>query len=323
MKLDSEKRLLKALKQDLPEKFQQLKLAWQKIDTEIHKYASSLPNAEAFWRDIDFVASYSNTVNFFKYAKNAWLPDRKETTFLKTDRLGQHIRGYMFTSNEFPWPVTNDVPDLPKLQLDLDKISEFIGVNIGNGFLQFFEEYTTCPSFRHIPRIKISEELITELPEFTNTVKRQIRKKHVEDFNETFGDEARALTISGFSKKTLAIDFTYGFIYGDLRQIISEDYVDLYSSIEEDFNHFDLLSEAFVKYSKIMYEQFRFEPQLFGLHQPQQHSFDELETTLFDNAHFDVGGAILIKQSPEKPETFSYDWAAWHDGWCYYYNWDP
>lgn len=45
-----------------------------------------------------------------------------------------------------------------------------------------------------------------------------------------------------------------------------------------------------------MYEQNRSEPQLFGLYQPQQHSTDELETTLFDNAYESyVDGAILIK----------------------------
>ncbi|MDD5029772.1 MAG: hypothetical protein PHH58_09775 [Rhodoferax sp.] len=68
------------------------------------------------------------------YCLPRFLPlDKTNQTHRLADQLGP---GFPFTSAQWPWPLENDEPMQPIVQINLDNAGKLLGENIGDGLLQ-------------------------------------------------------------------------------------------------------------------------------------------------------------------------------------------
>jgi len=73
-----------------------------------------------------------------KLIRPTYVPIIEKCELRSLDRSRSMIFGVPWTSEEYPWPLYNDYPAGPLVQLDLDDVSAAIGETIGSGFLQVF-----------------------------------------------------------------------------------------------------------------------------------------------------------------------------------------
>jgi predicted DNA-binding WGR domain protein len=282
-----EDQLFCALNKNVPNEFKKLRLIWDKLNQKLER----LFGKDDWHRGSK---SFETLTGLMFCSKWGWTPRGKTVNFLETARFGQHAFGYMYTSNEYPWPCFNNVPYTPIIQLDLDVISDCIGVNIGSGFLQLFDclfcsSYDRAPHyFRHIPRNKISQELLTEFPTYTPEEKKVISKHIIyPNFENTFSETSAAIQIDGFGSKFFALPAIF-----DFDRIIEEvdtlknDIEDLdekfYKKIKSYFNNFDKALAQVRNYADSHSGNYSFNASFFGLYKPIQTYFNESDITLFN-----------------------------------------
>ncbi|MFC1796932.1 hypothetical protein ACFL1V_07535 [Pseudomonadota bacterium] len=203
------------LRKDLPEDFLHAYELWLDVEKKIESHYQDLKKsgagAEEFVDVIDGFFEFTSVDALFKKSSWAWAPSGKVAPFNITDRLGQHFFGAMFTCEEHEWPMHNQCPYKPFLQLDLDKASETAGVCIGSGFLQLFE----TPAFevfagyflRHIPRQYISAETMTPLPTFSQEQEKKIEETYVWDVEDIFGAKSICINLDGFDNKRFSMPY--------------------------------------------------------------------------------------------------------------------
>ena len=230
----------------------------------------------------------------FSSAAWGWLIREKQVPFLKTDRFGSHLNGQMYTSSEFPWPFFGDKAYLPKIQLDLDKVSEYIKEDVGSGLLQLYEgdfdgnDFDDWYILRHIPRKKVTSRLLTDIPEGVVEC-----------------EYSRVSNIQAFGKKVLRgdfiqlEDFELGWQIEDGLSGIAENYA-------REVARFEKSREKFVEYWEDYSEANGRGPTLFGFHDAIQSSASDFEDiTLFDldgatDIYGDGGGCIRLDYSKSK-----------------------
>ena len=126
---------------DLPEHFVTLKAIWGEIKAGLQSHMCNLPpdEREDFFDAINFCGEFKTIEEFFIKSCWGWKPSGRKVKFSETDRFGQHFYGAMYTSKAYPWPMHDDIPYLPYLQIDLDKAGALIDARVGDGFLQLFQ----------------------------------------------------------------------------------------------------------------------------------------------------------------------------------------
>jgi len=286
--LSPQDQLFDELQKNTPNEFKILKSIWDKINKKLGRFATE----NYFYENFN---SYKTLTGLIFCSRWGWTPSGKTVSFLETERFGQHAFGYMYTSDEYPWPCYNNVPCTPIIQLDLDVISDCIGVNVGSGFIQLFD-CMFCPGndhefydFRHIPREKISQELLTEFPTFTPEEKKMI-SKHLRypNFENTFSKSSSAIHIDGLGSKFFAMppfDSHFDQMMEEL-DTLKNDIKDLdekfYQTVEPYFQDLDKALAQVMNYANSHSGNYQFSASFFGLYEPIQTYFYESDITLFD-----------------------------------------
>lgn len=132
---------------------------------------------------IDFIQDFTQA---FASGTWSWRPIIEEVADDKVNRLGEVIKGPIYTSEEFPWPEASGFPMAPLIQLDLRKSSEIGGIELGDGLLQVWmpHEAITTPLFiRMVPRA------YTDLSKLTPTVTLPDELEPLQKRGETWSDE--------------------------------------------------------------------------------------------------------------------------------------
>jgi predicted DNA-binding WGR domain protein len=93
-------------------------------------------------------------------------------SFVPLDRSNRHhrlddqaMRGFPFTSANWPWPLTDaGQPMQPLAQIDLEKAGILLGTELGRGLLQVWAMDTNEPLLRTIPPSALEDDLDTYYP---------------------------------------------------------------------------------------------------------------------------------------------------------------
>lgn len=274
---DLESQLLGVLRKDMPEAFKKLKSICAKIDTKLEQFGGKK------LKSIDY-SGYKRLADTLSYSRWGWVPGGKTVSFLETDRFGQHVFGNMYTSDEYPWPTDNEIPYLPIIQLDLDVISNHIGVNIGEGFIQLFDGMH-IPDLdgdyyflRQIPRDKISPKLLTDFPSYTTAEIKLINKKNLiyRDFESNFKDDA--IHIEQFGEKIFVFPKVAELLYDDIEMLrfdIESADKALYQKVNKYLDSFDNAWHQVQDYDKHI-ERYQYSASFFGLYEPIQSELVDL-----------------------------------------------
>jgi predicted DNA-binding WGR domain protein len=282
-----EDQLFDALNKNVPSEFKKLRLIWDKLNQKLER----LFGKDNWHRGSK---SFETLTGLMFCSKSGWTPRGKTVSFLETDRFAQHAFGYMYTSDEYPWPSYNNVPCKPIIQLDLDVISDCIGVNIGSGFIQLFDcifcqGYDHEPyDFRHIPRDKISQELLTEFPTYTLEEKQMISKHLIHpNFENTFSETSSAIHIDGFGSKFFALPAIHDFDriieeVDTLKNDIEDLDENFYKKIKSYFKQLDKALAQVRNYANSHSGSYKFNASFFSLYKPIQTYFNKSDITLFN-----------------------------------------
>ena len=132
---------------------------------------------------IDFIQDFTQA---FESGTWSWRPIIEELADDKVNRLGEVIKGPIYTSEEFPWPEASGLPMAPLIQLDLRKSSEIGGIELGDGLLQVWMPHKaiTTPLF-----IRVVPRAYTDLSKLTPTVTLPDELAPLQKRGETWSDE--------------------------------------------------------------------------------------------------------------------------------------
>jgi predicted DNA-binding WGR domain protein len=254
--------------------------------------------------------------------------------FLKSDPLGSHVMGLMYTSTEFPWPEVNGILAIPRVQINLSQISDLIALDIGAGIVQVFDCWAQDPGdgyiFRHIPAAQVAADKyeLTDREKFKESIRRSEELDLQVSYKTIFSDDSKCLEITTLGKN---LNRFYQYFFGSSGD---EDWIDLepLDKIEEYINHSlrssdpknlrskKLITELKEAHKKIGSKtvQKEYNATLFGMWDPIQTQPGELSRfTLFDfgsidspfgvgkdpsprEINFDGSGAIVMAWSNEE-----------------------
>lgn len=313
---------------DLPEHFLTFKATWEKIKDKLQDYMSNLPPDERqeFFDAINGLCEFESIEEFFVKTCWGWKPTGRKVKFYETDRLGQHCFGAMYTSAKHIWPMHNDIPFLPLVQIDIDKAGTLIDANVGDGFVQLYEapiidniHPQELYLLRHIPRNEISAELLTELPTFSEDSKSRVIDYLCSNVDELFGDSSESIFIDDFNFQFLSFNENpFNGCDDELFSVLEEDYPELHEELIDDIEEFNLAFGAFCDSEDISYDG---DANLFGFHSPIQEWPRTLHSPIlnlgpFKNfysnwdrncIYFDGSGAIFVKfEGNGTPEYYFY-----------------
>ena len=260
------------LQENFPKPLSELEAQWQVYSKRLYRYAEEIGRLRQFDESSKY---YVQQIDYaLSSAAWGWLIKKKDQDFSATDRFGSHIHGQMYTSKEFPWPYFEDEAYSPKIQLDLDKISEHVGQDTGNGLLQLFEDPGPDMLYmlRHIPRNKVTKSSLTDVPADVL-------------YDGQSSTLSRASKIQGFGKKILRGTFSE-IDFSRLESEVEEGLPGFTEIYAKEVARFNKSRDKFLEYWKKWQDLYLYEaPTLFGIHTAIQcvaSDFDDI--TLFDLA---------------------------------------
>jgi hypothetical protein len=231
------------LRKNAPKEFQVLQDRWNEWLEKIVSFVCQLEVSEQTQCIESISFSVSSVAGVFQKACWCWEPVIEGSEYDEVDRLGQHFKGPMYTSEEYPWPADDEGCAYPPVfQIDLDEVSSIAGADIGDGFLQVFyngeyDEHEPYQLSRWLPRESISEELMTPLPEDFDEFHTFKLDKEKYSYRNWHGlDESGCSVITGFEKGGFVVGYGECFaeIAGDLEPFATADTIDLVSDMGDE-----------------------------------------------------------------------------------------
>jgi predicted DNA-binding WGR domain protein len=248
--------------------------------------------------------------------------------FFKSDPLGSHVMGLMYTSTEFPWPEENGILAIPRVQINLSQVSDLIALDIGAGIVQVFDCWAQFPGdgyiFRHIPAAQVAANKyeFTDRKKFKESIRRSEELDLQVSYKTMFSDDSKCLEITTLGKNLERFHEEYFEDFGGQNLDDIEEYIKSFLGNNEphylrSMKLMTELKESFKKISSKTVKK-RFNATLFGMWEPYQVSPGELSRfTLFDfgsidspfdegkdprpgEINFDGSGAIVMAWSNEE-----------------------
>lgn len=240
-----------------------------------------------------------------------WNPILKYVCTKEIDRCGDVLYGPIYTSNYYEWPVHNDYPMIPVIQLDLDHCKEVSGFDLGSGLLQVWnghKQKLQDSMIRIIPKNEVNQADALAVPHIDCSIETVIDFDWIYDVVEGFDNSESAIQICGYKKKRFTSQLTQGFkdCYGRIKDLTANE--DILRKIIE----FDtILKENSKNWSPSSCH-------LFGTFYEIQYSDNERGTPLFcfDGNYGvdwgDFGNAQLFFAKDEAGKvTFYMDWSCY------------
>lgn len=322
-----------------PKSFKNFKLFWDQLSLQIHQLPQlqqikQLPIGQ---QPTDVIWPLKSIDNIINATKSGYLPKGRIKQFWKSNPFKSNIMGLPYTSEAYPWPESEGLLDTPRVQIDLDWLSSKVGVALGSGMVQVFDDWGLAGGeyyFRHIPRSAISRELYRPVNKkhqlsLADEYKAKQINEHSMNFSSIFGEDADCLEISSLGKRIYPFHEYYfhdGALEENLERLVESvpQLEGIDASRAEQLNV--ELNQALKLFKKVkMPEQdYRFKATLLGMHNPIQTFPGELgDFTLFNFGHvegldtpkkpkdpkpgeilFDGTGAILMNWNPDQEKPY-------------------
>ena len=229
----------------------------------------------------------------------------------QVDRLGNVLRGPVYTCAEYEWPVQSGHPMVPFIQLDLEYCGRVGGVDFGSGLLQAFMGHKKIDPkdafIRVVPRSAISIERLLPVPEFNIEICPFSDISWATQEYDPDDEDCQALQIVKFDLPRFGIPKIEKLReFDDMKSLRALGLTD--AQIKE----FDTLAEALSK---------KFRPtgfHLFGTFSPIQYEVWERPRALFcfesERYGFNFGdgnGQIFYRNLDSGDVSFSFDWSCY------------
>lgn len=283
-----------------PKEFTELKNQWRVLkhcllqDESLREYADELVNY------------YQPRIDASCYA---FKPQLVEKSRGEIDRLGETLRGPVYSCKKYEWPMESGQPMTPLIQLNLTTCSTMGNEKLGDGLLQVFvghEKFMPWDAIvRVIPKNEVSLDKLLPIPFFDSNIKPFAKIDWAFDAQNLGGDKNPALQIEGYASPIFCMHPLDAI---DERTDV-EDLISIGFGSEEikRFNH----SIA------ICLDKFQTDgSHLFGTFSPIQYQASERGKALFcfeeeDGFNFGMGNGQIFfeKGKRSKSMIFSFDWS--------------
>lgn len=142
-----------------PKEFNQMR----KILRRMERYCTKRDNAYCW----DSVSDIVRKVNCGAWS---WPPIVKQAPPENIDRCGDVLVGPVYTCKGYEWPIQNNFPMIPVIQLDLDRCSRVSRTDLGSGLLQVWDGFGVDLSsdayIRVIPADRVHKKELLPVPFF-------------------------------------------------------------------------------------------------------------------------------------------------------------
>lgn len=283
-----------------PKEFTELKKQWSALkyclleDENLREYADELVNY------------YQPRIEASCYA---FKPQLVEKSRDEIDRLGETLRGPVYSCKKYEWPMESGRPMTPLIQLDLTTCSFVGNEKLGDGLLQVFmghEKFMPWDAVvRVIPKKEVSPDKLLPIPFFDSNIKPFAKIDWAFDRQNLGGNKSLALQIEGYSTPIFCMHPLDAL---DERTDI-EDLISIGISFEE-INSFNRsITNCLNKFQTDG-------SHLFGTFSPIQYQASERSKPLFcfeeeDGFNFGMGNGQIFfeKGKRSKSMIFSFDWS--------------
>lgn len=284
---------------------------------QTRKLVSKIKKCCPYLFDLDCLDSLEENLNCGAWS---WSPILKEVPAKKINRCGDVLNGPIYTCEGHEWPMYENLPMVPFIQLDLKRCSRVSGVDLGTGLLQI---WFGCGLFmgkdafiRVVPANQVHKNKLLPVPAF-NMEKLSDSTPAYSNWANAEYDEP-ATQIAGYKRRR----FTLPDIYVNT----ADSGIDVkHWKLEEPRNKRkkpDLseeclqLIEQFIELRKYALENWRPGTHLMGTFDYVQYSPKEKPTPLFcfgggeECYNFGDGNAqIFFEKDNTGKITFSFDWS--------------
>ena len=239
----------------------------------------------------------------------AFKPNLVEKAPGNIDRLGESLRGPVYSCEKYEWPMQSGHPMTPLIQLDLSTCSTLGREKVGDGLLQVFmghEKFMPWDALvRVIPKKEVSLDKLLPMPNFDRDIKPFANIDWAFDIPNAGQKKSSALQIEGYSDPIFSMHHLDTL---DERTDI-EDLISLGITAEE-IDKFNLsIENCLNKYQTDG-------SHLFGTFFPIQYQACERGKPLFcfeeeDGFNFGMGNGQIFfeKGNRSKAKIFSFDWS--------------
>ena len=283
-----------------PKEFNELKKQWSAIkgcllgDENLGDYADEL------------ISYYQPRIDASCYA---FKPNLVEKSTDKIDRLGETLRGPIYSCKKYEWPMESGRPMIPLIQLDLTNCSSLGNEKLGEGLLQVFmghEKFMPWDAVvRVIPKKEVSLDKLLPIPLFDSDIKPFAKIDWAFSIQNSGAKRSPALQIEGYSDPIFCMHHLDAL---DERTDF-EDLISIGISAEEIDSFNNLIENCLNKFQTDG-------SHLFGTFSPIQYQASERGKPLFcfeeeDGFNFGTGNGQIFfeKGSLSKAKIFSFDWS--------------
>ena len=284
----------------VPKEFEELQKFWSKIK----RILKNTDDIEEYSKDL--IEYYQNRINASCFA---FEPIISETPPSEIDRLGDVLRGPLYTCENYEWPLQSGYPMVPLIQLDLARCSSLGEINLGDGLLQVFmghEKFMGLDArIRVVPRREVAIERLLPVPFFDQKIKAFANIDWATQATDPRESVIPALQINGYSDPVFSVHHMAPL---DERTDI-EDLVSIGVPLDVIDGFSVAITQCMEKYKTSGFH-------LFGTFSPIQYEASERPMPLFcleseNGFNFGDGNGQVFFEKLKKSGSriFSFDWS--------------
>lgn len=286
--------------QALPKEFVEIQGLWSEILSSLERVDSDEAK--------DLIGTYTGRLSAGRFGFDPILEAVAPT---QLDRLGNILRGPIYTCDGYEWPTESGYPMVPFIQLDLEYCGRISSIDMGTGLLQAFmghEKFLAMDALiRVVPRSKVGVESILPVPDFFDDIVAFSDISWATKDYDADDEDCQALQIVGFAPPNFGIPKLE-----KLRDVSDMALLKSWGLSDSQIRAFDSLAVSLTA---------KFEPtpfHLFGTFSPIQYGPSEVPEVLFCfgserfGFNFGDGNAQIFYHRRDSGEMlFSFDWSCY------------
>lgn len=256
--------------------------------------------------DVDYLEELEVWINTGVWS---WPPRLKEIPAEKINRCGDVLNGPIYTCEGYEWPMHENLPMVPFIQLDLKRCSRVSGVDLGAGLLQVWFGYDLFMGedafIRVVPADQVHKDKLQPVPIADMMKVAEIQKTPAYcHWADTGGRHEKATQIVSYKPRRFTIPHTYTFREEHKEQLLG---------LNKDCKRMIKEIDSMIVYAR---ERFGTGTHLMGTFSGVQYSPSELPTPLFcfegDVECYNFGdgnGQLVFEKDDNGKITFSLSWS--------------
>lgn len=271
---------------------------------EISQMRKLISKIKAKCPNVDYLEDLEVWINTGVWS---WPPRLKEVPAEKINRCGDVLNGPIYTCEGYEWPMHENLPMVPFIQLDLKRCSRVGGVDLGTGLLQVWFGVDLIMGedafIRVVPADLVHKDKLLPVPAFDMEKLKDSTPAYLL-WADTGWRATKATQIASYKPRRFTIPYTYAF---------REDYKEQLLGLNKDCKRMIKEIDSMIKYIR---ERFRTGTHLMGTFSAVQYSPSELPTPLFcfdgDEKCYNFGdgnGQLVFEKDGNGKVTFSLFWS--------------